>query len=239
MLAATFSILILAFTLYAATRITSFLKNKKIIEKQSKEPLSTAQQKGLALGSILFAMKGESLQAFFPANTNTFFYSFGLKRQWDITNSAEAKDTIMALLARERTLEYDHLIEDKAINLDLIHKSISRKIEIPVEKIKDTASTYAWDLARAASLSKWCYWCGYITEEETWDFILTASNTATELGSDWQDYTISFLLGRTLQGFDLDDVGSIAKALLHGQVTDKKMDKIEGVDIYQKFDFKH
>jgi hypothetical protein len=236
MLLTSASILALACACYALIKILSLYKNRQFIAKQSGRPLTDAQKKGLAYGGILFAMRDENILTFYP-DKNILFYPFGLKNQWQITCPTEAKEAINELLERQRSQEYDLSIQHSTLNTDLIWKAISRQIDIPVTELKDTTSTYAWDLARAVSLSKWCYWCGYITEDETWDFISSASSQASELGSNWRDYTISFLLGRTIQGFDLDDVALIAKALINGQASDKT-NKIQDIDIYQRFDFK-
>lgn len=98
-----------------------------------------------------------------------------------------------------------------------IQKKIAKELGIELFVVEQTTSAYGWDICRAVSLAKWCYWCGYLTEVETWEYMDRAAAIAGEQGRDWTDHTISFLLGRTIQGFDLDDVCVEAKQILQSQ----------------------
>ena len=108
-------------------------------------------------------------------------------------------------------------------------------MEIELAQVEAVKSAYAWDLCRAASLAKWCYWCQYITETEMWDILQKVSEIAKEQGKNWQEYTISFLLGRTIQGFDLENLIILTSQLFHSK--SPSLRKIEGIDVYQRYSF--
>ena len=106
---------------------------------------------------------------------------------------------------------------------------------IELAQVEAVKSAYAWDLCRAASLAKWCYWCQYISETEMWNILQKVSDIAKEQGKNWQEYTISFLLGRTIQGFDLEDLIILTSQLFHSK--SPSLRKIEGIDVYQRYSF--
>jgi len=62
-----------------------------------------------------------------------------------------------------------------------------------------------------------------------------AAKQATQHGKSWTDYTVSFLLGRAINGFDLDDIIIEAKQILHSQ--NPALRKIQDVDVYQRYQF--
>lgn len=69
-----------------------------------------------------------------------------------------------------------------------------------------------------------------------WEYLQKAAETARTYGKDWTDYTVSFLLGRTIQGFDLDDVIIESKQILHGQ--GPALRKVQDADVYKRYSFK-
>ena len=122
------------------------------------------------------------------------------------------------------------------LELDSIQRKIAKGLGINVEDVKQTQSVFAWDICRAVSLAKWCYWCGYIAESEMWAILEHAAKIANDYGKDWTDYTVSFLLGRTIQGFDLDDLIVESKQIL--QSTNPTLRKVADIDAYKRYNFK-
>ena len=162
-------------------------------------------------------------------------YQFGLRQQWEITDTASAKATIADLLAQKRSLQFRHLLTETSPELSKIQKQIAKGLGIEVAEVEAVKSAYAWDLCRAASLAKWCYWCKYLTEAEMWEVLNQVSAIAKEQGKNWHEYTISFLLGRTIQGFDLEDLIILTSQLFHSK--SPSLRKIEDIDVYQKYPF--
>ena len=197
-------------------------------------PLTEEQKRLLTYGAILAYYRGESLTSLMPKEVLDR-YQFGLRQQWEITDTASAKETIGDLLAQKRSLQFRHLLTETSPELSKIQKQIAKGLGIEVAEVEAVKSAYAWDLCRAASLAKWCYWCKYLTEAEMWEVLNQVSAIAKEQGKNWREYTISFLLGRTIQGFDLEDLIILTSQLFHSK--SPSLRKIEDIDVYQKYPF--
>ena len=211
---------------------------KKHLQKQighiNQNPLTEEQIRLLTFGAILTYYRGENLLNLIPTEILET-YQKGLRQQWEIIDTASAKQTISDLLAQKRSLQFRHLLTQTSPELSKIQKQIANGLGIELAQVEAVKSAYAWDLCRAASLAKWCYWCQYITETEMWDILQKVSEIAKEQGKNWQEYTISFLLGRTIQGFDLENLIILTSQLFHSK--SPSLRKIEGIDVYQRYSF--
>ena len=231
-------IIIGAIFLFALKIYVNKVYTKKHLQKQighiNQNPLTEEQIRLLTFGAILTYYRGENLLNLIPTEILET-YQKGLRRQWEITDTASAKETISDLLAQKRSLQFRHLLTQTSPELSKIQKQIAKGLGIELAQVEAVKSAYAWDLCRAASLAKWCYWCQYITETEMWDILQKVSDTAKEQGKNWQEYTISFLLGRTIQGFDLENLIILTSQLFHSK--SPSLRKIEGIDVYQRYSF--
>jgi len=231
-------IIIGAVFLFALKIYVNKVYTKKHLQKQighiNQNPLTEEQIRLLTFGAILTYYRGENLLNLIPTEILET-YQKGLRRQWEITDTASAKETISDLLAEKRSLQFRHLLTQTSPELSKIQKQIAKGLGIELAQVEAVKSAYAWDLCRAASLAKWCYWCQYITETEMWDILQKVSDTAKEQGKNWQEYTISFLLGRTIQGFDLENLIILTSQLFHSK--SPSLRKIEGIDVYQRYSF--
>ena len=211
---------------------------KKHLQKQighiNQNPLTEEQIRLLTFGAILTYYRGENLLNLIPTEILET-YQKGLRQQWEIIDTASAKQTISDLLAQKRSLQFRHLLTQTSPDLSKIQKQIANGLGIELAQVEAVKSAYAWDLCRAASLAKWCYWCQYISETEMWNILQKVSDIAKEQGKNWQEYTISFLLGRTIQGFDLEDLIILTSQLFHSK--SPSLRKIEGIDVYQRYSF--
>ena len=211
---------------------------KKHLQKQighiNQNPLTEEQIRLLTFGAILTYYRGENLLNLIPTEILET-YQKGLRQQWEIIDTASAKQTISDLLAQKRSLQFRHLLTQTSPELSRIQKQIANGLGIELAQVEAVKSAYAWDLCRAASLAKWCYWCQYISETEMWNILQKVSDIAKEQGKNWQEYTISFLLGRTIQGFDLEDLIILTSQLFHSK--SPSLRKIEGIDVYQRYSF--
>ena len=211
---------------------------KKHLQKQighiNQNPLTEEQIRLLTFGAILTYYRGENLLNLIPTEILET-YQKGLRQQWEIIDTASAKQTISDLLAQKRSLQFRHLLTQTSPELSKIQKQIANGLGIELAQVEAVKSAYAWDLCRAASLAKWCYWCQYISETEMWDILQKVSEIAKEQGKNWQEYTISFLLGRTIQGFDLEDLIILTSQLFHSK--SPSLRKIEGIDVFQRYSF--
>ncbi|ACU93256.1 DUF1266 domain-containing protein [Capnocytophaga ochracea] len=231
-------VIIGAVFLFALKIYVNKVYTKKHLQKQighiNQNPLTEEQIRLLTFGAILTYYRGENLLNLIPTEILET-YQKGLRRQWEITDTASAKETISDLLAQKRSLQFRHLLTQTSPELSKIQKQIAKGLGIELAQVEAVKSAYAWDLCRAASLAKWCYWCQYITETEMWDILQKVSEIAKEQGKNWQEYTISFLLGRTIQGFDLENLIILTSQLFHSK--SPSLRKIEGIDVYQRYSF--
>lgn len=231
-------VIIGAVFLFALKIYVNKVYTKKHLQKQighiNQNPLTEEQIRLLTFGAILTYYRGENLLNLIPTEILET-YQKGLRRQWEITDTASAKETISDLLAEKRSLQFRHLLTQTSPELSKIQKQIAKGLEIELAQVEAVKSAYAWDLCRAVSLAKWCYWCQYITETEMWDILQKVSEIAKEQGKNWQEYTISFLLGRTIQGFDLENLIILTSQLFHSK--SPSLRKIEGIDVYQRYSF--
>ena len=231
-------VIIGAVFLFALKIYVNKVYTKKHLQKQighiNQNPLTEEQIRLLTFGAILTYYRGENLLNLIPTEILET-YQKGLRRQWEITDTASAKETISDLLAEKRSLQFRHLLTQTSPELSKIQKQIANGLGIELAQVEAVKSAYAWDLCRAASLAKWCYWCQYISETEMWNILQKVSDIAKEQGKNWQEYTISFLLGRTIQGFDLEDLIILTSQLFHSK--SPSLRKIEGIDVYQRYSF--
>lgn len=201
----------------------------------SGEPLTEQQKRLLTFGAILFYHRMEKILGFAPEQ-GIDQYTYGLKNQWEISSPQDARETLDNLLALRRTRDFQPLLNQPSPDVNKIQKKIAKELGIELSVVEQTTSAYGWDICRAVSLAKWCFWCGYLTEAEVWNYMERAASIAGEQGRDWTDYTVSFLLGRTIQGFDLDDICVDARQVLHSQ--NPTFGKTEDIDVFKRYSFK-
>lgn len=196
-------------------------------KKSDQEPfkslaaLTPKQERALAFGAILFVMRDEQVLTLIP-NQKLDIYRYGLQNQWEIIDSESARESLEDLIQLYRSRSLDAHLQERSDDLVKLQKQVASALGQPLALVESVKSSYAWDIGRAISLARWCFWTGYLTEAEMWDYIHQAVEIAEENGQDWPDYAISFLLGRTLQGFDPDDVSGEIHWLLSQKVFDRK-----------------
>ncbi|MNV43010.1 hypothetical protein D3C71_1347130 [compost metagenome] len=231
------ALLFIAYMIFLKTSTKK--RNGKQLENFNKHhsgaPLTEEQKRLLSFGGILFYYRGEKILGIKPEG-GLNQYIGGLKQQWEVTNEAEAKERLNELLELQRSSEFEPILQESSKELYGIQEDISKGLGIDVNTVARVKSAYAWDICRAVSLAKWCYWVGYLTEDEIWEVMKKGTEIAAEKGESWEDYTISFLLGRTIQGFDLDEIIVESKQILTGK--GPALRKIEDTDIYTRYPFK-
>ena len=63
----------------------------------------------------------------------------------------------------------------------------------------------AWDLVRIANLGRWAFHCGYLSEAEMWQVMQVAADAAHGHFASWEEYGLSFTLGRGVWHGDEED----------------------------------
>ena len=123
-------------------------------------------QRAMGYGAILACYRGEQILSLIPKEP-TDVYRQGMNKQWEIVDEQSAVNAINGLLSLQRSQKYDEFIRTHSTNKDLnkIYARIAQELNLPEEDVRAIQSTYAWDIGRAVSVAKWCFWIGYLTEE--------------------------------------------------------------------------
>lgn len=180
--------------------------------------LTEERKRLLTFGAIMAGYRNEEVfDLVFDKEVEV--YAKGLANQWEVSNREEALEGIRQVLGMTRSYQFDASL---GVNADTseantLYAEVAKALELDEAKVKAVRTTYAWDMCRVVALSKWCYWLDYITEEEMWSFMEQAADKASKLGKDWEEYTISFLLGRAIHGFGVEDIQYSCTRLLSGE----------------------
>lgn len=78
-------------------------------------------------------------------------------------------------------------------------------------------SILAWDMGRMVMVTRSCYDCGYISEDEAWKYIENTYQACRETYADWEQFAKGYIFGRALwSGVNMSLTGiiSISEGLL-------------------------
>ena len=183
--------------------------------RYSGKPLGENHQRAMVYGAVLARLRGESVLSMIPKE-RIETYREGMKKSRNIVDEQSAITALNALLQLQNSINFDEFIRTHETNKELnrIYTRLSRELDLPEEEVKQVRSTYAWDISRAVNVAKWCFWIGYLTESQFYGCLDRCNEMVSRLGKDWTEYTCSFLLGRCIQGFKLEEVLPAAKELL-------------------------
>lgn len=224
------AVLIIAFiVLVIVSRIFAKKNLKAFLASHPQTPLTEEKKRLLVFGAILSCYRSEDILSIITDN-NMNVYKTGLQEQWSINGREDATETLNALLNLEQSTELDEVLAQIDSSEALIVQTlIADGLKTDLAQVQTTTSTYAWDVCRLVSLAKWCYWLQYISEAEMWKYLNEGAVKASSLGKDWNDYTVSFLMGRAIYGFGTEDIIDDCKALYHRE---------SDTDVYSKYSFK-
>ena len=139
-----------------------------------------------------------------------------LRSWWDITDRDSTLGIVRWLLDEGHHADADAALalmrggqpeagdpEEKAEDVQLI-------AEFMIENGYCTAATLpktaiAWDLVRIANLGRWAFHCGYLSEAEMWQVMQVAADAAHGHFASWEEYGLSFTLGRGVWYGDEED----------------------------------
>ncbi|MDO1604576.1 DUF1266 domain-containing protein [Lactobacillus sp. YT155] len=126
----------------------------------------------------------------------------------------EIKDMLMTLVANDAIKP--EIPEKYFFDSKEYAKAQKKAIKaIKPKNVKELYLTYGWDIVRLVALAKWSFWLGYISREEMDGYFSQAVSLAEKNGESWEEYGVSFLLGRTLDGFDIDDIAGETSYAVH------------------------
>lgn len=184
--------------------------------KRSKDgTLNSEQLRLLALGAPILVYNDE-----YTDTIGHQEYVDSLKEQirswWEVTDRGSTFEIVDWLLHEGHHAEADRVLavmrngqetegidEDKVEDVSLITDYMLENSICDMNSVPHTA--IAWDLVRIVNLGRWAFQCGYITEEDMWNIMRVADETASANFSSWEEYGMSFVLGRGVWHGDTDD----------------------------------
>jgi len=84
------------------------------------------------------------------------------------------------------------------------------------DELLNISSLAAWDYGRVAFVARYSVAAGFLEEEEAWEYIKIAADRASELYTDWREFTAAHILGRALAfGNPSDDFRYVLDFLLN------------------------
>ena len=143
-------------------------------------------------------------------------YRAQLQSWWNITDRESTLEIVRWLLLEGHHADADAALalmrgdqseagdpEEKAEDVQAIAEFMIRNGYCTAETLPQTV--IAWDLVRIANLGRWALHAGYLSEEEMWQVMQVAADTAREHFSSWEEYGRSFAFGRGVWHGDEED----------------------------------
>lgn len=112
-------------------------------------------------------------------------------------------DEALAVLLSDEEVDADPELDEK---LDEVRQMVAYMIQNEYcDRTTIPHTAIAWDLVRVVNLGRWAYLCGYVTEEEMWHIMQVGAEVARQEFSSWQEFGLSYTLGRGVWHDDTDD----------------------------------
>lgn len=124
--------------------------------------------------------------------------------------SSAIDDRILEEDEKSKTYSYINNLKDSIGSLKE-HGFIENRANL------SSLSIVAWDMGRLILLSRCCYECGYLDEEETWDYIMSGNEKCKEHYLNWKELATGYIVGRSMwsgNNMALWGIMDIAKGLL-------------------------
>ncbi|MBV7690438.1 DUF1266 domain-containing protein [Limnobaculum sp. M2-1] len=137
---------------------------------------------------------GFSPSSIYSASAKTFFTHFEKLSPEQQKDPAELNKWVQALEQINQN-----------IKVEAFGKMYER-LSLSYQQIMGLQNIDAWDIERLAGTARKCYFAGYITEDECYQYLAQARSLATARYANWQEYLVSFMTGRVVcykeTGFD-------------------------------------
>lgn len=194
--------------------------------------LTAEQRQLMAFAAPLLVYNDEAVDAV-KSEVLPETYRAQLQSWWDITDRDSTLGIVQWLLHEGHHADADAALtlmrggqpdagdpEEKAEDVQLIAEFMIENGYCAAETLPRTV--IAWDLVRIANLGRWALHAGYLSEEEMWQVMQVAADTAREHFSSWEEYGRSFAMGRGAWHGDEEDCQTaweIVTALLEEEIS--------------------
>ncbi len=184
--------------------------------------LDAAQLRLLAFGAPMLVYNDENVDSVDCPEEDVESIRSTIESWWNVTDRESTLEIVKWLLEEGHHAEADKALEkvrkqglgnisqeerddeeSKMGDVCLIAESMEENGWCPGGKMP--GSVIAWDLVRVVNLGRWAYLCGYVDEDEMWQIMQVAADTALGHFSSWEEYGASFVMGRGVWHGDPDD----------------------------------
>ena len=192
------------------------------INKTGDGKLDAAQLRLLAFGAPMLVYNDENVDSIDCPAEDVESIRSTIESWWNVTDRESTLEIVKWLLEEGHHADADEALkelrkrglagisqeerddeESKMGDVCLIAESMDENGWCPGGQMP--GSVIAWDLVRVVNLGRWAYLCGYLTEDEMWQIMQLAADTALEYFSSWEEYGMSFVMGRGVWHGDPDD----------------------------------
>ena len=192
------------------------------INKTGDGKLDAAQLRLLAFGAPMLVYNDENVDSIDCPAEDVESIRSTIESWWNVTDHESTLEIVKWLLEEGHHADADEALkelrkrglagisqeerddeESKIGDVCLIAESMDENGWCPGGQMP--GSVIAWDLVRVVNLGRWAYLCGYLTEDEMWQIMQLAADTALEYFSSWEEYGMSFVMGRGVWHGDPDD----------------------------------
>lgn len=192
------------------------------IRKAGDGQLDAGQLRLLAFGAPMLVYNDEHVDSIDCAEEDVESIRSTIESWWNVTDRESTLDIVKWLLEEGHHAEADkalvevhrrgleNILQEERCGEDgkmgdvcLIAECMERNGWCTAGQMPN--SVIAWDLVRIVNLGRWAYLCGYVNEDEMWQIMQVAADTALEYFSSWEEYELSFVMGRGVWHGDPDD----------------------------------
>ena len=175
--------------------------------------LDESQLRLLAFGAPMLVYNDENVDSIACAEEDVETIRNTIENWWNVTDKESTLDIVRWLLEEGHHAEADEALEElrkrglenisqeerddeenKMGDVCLIMESMTENGWCPENRMPE--SVIAWDLVRVVNLARWARLCGYLNDDEMWQIMQTAADTALHHFSSWEEYGRSFIMGR-------------------------------------------
>lgn len=192
------------------------------ISRSGDSKLDAARLRLLAFGAPMLVYNDENVDSVECAEEDVESIRSTIRSWWNVTDRESTLEIVKWLLEEGHHAEADEALaelrergienisqeeredeDSKMGDVCLIAESMEENGWCPGGLMP--GSVIAWDLVRVVNLGRWAHLCGYVNEEEMWQIMQVAADTALEHFSSWEEYGASFIMGRGVWHGDPDD----------------------------------
>lgn len=189
-------------------------QRRKKAPKVEPQDMNEIQRQGILYGAYISSRNNDNPFDSLAAKINYVNYKRMLRRDWGIKNRESAIWELNSLAELRMVIQLDQVLRTDFASQTKVIDRVTKKLGYCPYQHSEEFSTYAWDVGRLSSVAKWCFWQGYITEEELNEYYKICIDIVANLGKDWDEFTYSYLLGRSMHGFSMQEMPKIIKAVL-------------------------